>query len=239
MERFPGFPDGKLTLTPVPEVFFNELLPHINNTGELKITLYFFWRLSRIEGSFPYLRLSDILEDRDLIILFQNTEIDLVDALELATARGTLLKATIKSDQTHNKDYHTLFFLNTPKGRGAIEAIGDGHWNPSTDPTPPDEILEEPPSIYRLYEENIGPLTPMIADAIKDAETTYPIQWIIDAIMIAVERNKRSWRYITAILERWQREGRDVRKQELKARGDSEEARRRYIEGEYSDFVEH
>ena len=239
MERFPGFPDGKLALTPVPEVFFNELLPNINHIGELKITLYFFWRLSRMEGSFRYLRLSDILEDRQLINSFEKTEIDLADALELASARGTLLKATIESNQIDNKAVHTLFFLNTPRGRAAIDSIGDGHWNPLTDPIPPDETLEESPSIFRLYEENIGPLTPMIADAIKDAETSYPIQWIIDAIMIAVERNKRSWKYITAILERWQREGRDVRKQELKARGDSEEARRRYIEGEYSDFVEH
>ena len=239
MDRFPGFPDRKLTPTPVPEVFFNELLPHIHHIGELKITLYIFWRLSHVEGSFPYLRLSDILEDRKIKFSFEKTEINLVDALELATVRGTLLKATIKSDQKHNNDDHTLFFLNTPRGRAAVEAIEDGHWNPSIEPTPPDEILEEPPSIYRLYEENIGPLTPLIADAIKDAETTYPIHWIIDAIMIAVERNKRSWRYITAILERWQREGRDVRKQELKARGDSEETRRRYIEGEFSDFVEH
>jgi len=239
MEGFPGFPDGKMTLTPVPDVFFNELLPHINHIGELKITLYFFWRLSRMEGSFRYLRLSDILGDHLLLTSFENVDIDPLDAIELASLRGTLLKAELASEQIPNKDICTFYFLNTPKGRAAIKAIKDGLWNPTKDPTPSDKILEPAPSIYRLYEENIGPLTPMIADAIKDAETTFPLPWIIDAMMIAVERNKRNWSYITAILDKWQREGRDVRKEKLEARGDSEESRRRYIKGKYSDFVEH
>ena len=79
----------------------------------------------------------------------------------------------------------------------------------------------------------------MIADALGEAEDTYPTHWIEEAIQIAVERNKRSWRYAEAILERWQREGRDARKEKLKDRRDPEEARRQYIEGEFSDFVEH
>ena len=56
-----------------------------------------------------------------------------------------------------------------------------------------------------------------------------------DAMRIAVERNKRNWRYTAAILKRWQEEGRDERKN----RQDTEKDRRRYIEGEYSDFIEH
>ena len=98
---------------------------------------------------------------------------------------------------------------------------------------------QELPNIYKLYEENIGPLTPLMADALKEAEDTYPADWIVDAMRIAVEKNKRVWRYVTAILERWNREGRDAQKTKPQDRCDSAEARQRYVEGEFSDFIEH
>jgi len=63
--------------------------------------------------------------------------------------------------------------------------------------------------IFRLYEENIGPLTPLIAETIGDALEQYPFSWIEDAIHIAVAYNKRSWAYCRTILERWLREGKD------------------------------
>jgi hypothetical protein len=56
---------------------------------------------------------------------------------------------------------------------------------------------------------------------------------------IAVERNKRTWRYVAAILERWQREGRHDKKEAPKDRPDVAEDRRKYIQGEFSDYVEH
>jgi len=59
-----------------------------------------------------------------------------------------------------------------------------------------------------LYEENIGPLTPLIADALKDAEELYYADWIVDAISLAVKNNKRNWKYCEAILKRWKEEGR-------------------------------
>ncbi len=64
-------------------------------------------------------------------------------------------------------------------------------------------------SSFALYESNIGPLTPMIADALQDAEKTYPPDWIKDAIALAVENNKRNWRYCETILKRWQAGGKD------------------------------
>jgi len=93
----------------------------------------------------------------------------------------------------------------------------------------------ERPNVFKLYEENIGPLTPMIADALKDAEEIYQADWIADAIEVAVKSNKRSWKYCEAILKRWKEEGRA----EKQDRRDSEKDRRKYVEGEYSDFIEH
>jgi DnaD/phage-associated family protein len=64
-------------------------------------------------------------------------------------------------------------------------------------------------SLFSIYENNIGPITTMAADAIKDAEKTYPLEWITDAIRLSVENNKRSWRYCETILKRWQTNGKD------------------------------
>lgn len=73
-------------------------------------------------------------------------------------------------------------------------------------------------SLFNLYENNIGPITTMVADALTDAEKTYPLQWISDAIRLAVENNKRSWRYCETILKRWQTSGKDDGKGKPKAK---------------------
>jgi DnaD/phage-associated family protein len=93
---------------------------------------------------------------------------------------------------------------------------------------------QEQPNIFRLYEENIGPLTPMIAEALREAESTYPAQWVEEAFRIAVENNVRRWRYVEAILRSWQEEGRNDQDRRY-----SERDRRRYVEGQFSDFIEH
>jgi DnaD/phage-associated family protein len=71
----------------------------------------------------------------------------------------------------------------------------------------PGPCLLPQPNIFRLYEENIGPLAPLVAEELEEAEARYPWPWIEAAFREAVERNKRSWRYIKAILRRWEEEG--------------------------------
>ena len=51
-------------------------------------------------------------------------------------------------------------------------------------------------------------LTPLVTDELREAEHAYPWPWIEAAFQEAVDLNKRSWRYISRILERWEREGR-------------------------------
>lgn len=63
--------------------------------------------------------------------------------------------------------------------------------------------------IFRLYENEIGILTPMIADAVGDAIDTYPLEWIEEAIGAAARRNARNWAYVEAILKRWKAEGKN------------------------------
>ena len=232
MASFTGFPSGKVRFTSIPAPFFTELLPQINHLGELKVTLYTFWRLDRMEGSFRYLQESDYSDDKTFIEgLGKDSQNALQDALKRCVARGTLLTLEIELDD----DLREFYFLNTPRGQAAVKAIEAGEWKPSGDPQLPLQLSEERPNIFRLYEENIGALTPIIADRLREAEENYPAQWLDDAVSIAVENNVRRWRYIEAILHSWQEEGRNERTHQ----GDSEKDRRKYIEGKFAEFIEH
>ena len=234
MANFKGFTEGKIRLTPIPGTFFNELLPSIDHLGELKLILSVFWRLDRMEGAFRYLRRTDFSQDsmfmNGLELDADKAEATLDDALERAVTHGVLLRAAIQLEEGQE----TLYFLNSPKGRAAIEAIQSGNWRPGGDTRNPIVLGPERPNIFQLYEQNIGPLTPMIAESLQDAEQTYPEAWIEEAMRIAVENNVRRWRYVEAILRSWKEEGRDEQD-----RGDTEKDRRRYIEGKYSEFIEH
>jgi DnaD/phage-associated family protein len=234
MAVFKGFSEVKARLTPIPAQFFAELLPEIDHLGELKVTLYAIWKLNRQEGQFRFLRRQDFLEDQIFMAgltahpaQFENA---LDDALERAVGRGTFLRATLAQEGQEE----TYYFLNSPKGMAAVEAIRAGKWKAVGPGRVEVQLDMERPNIYRLYEKHFGPLTPLIAEALLDAEKLYPADWIEQAIRIAVENNVRRWRYVEAILNSWKEKGHDEQD-----RKDSEKDRRRYIEGEYADFIEH
>jgi DnaD/phage-associated family protein len=233
MKGFPGFPAGKLRLTQVPNLFFSDLLPTIDNLAELKVTLYAFWALTQREGKVRYLRLADFLHDSEFVKGMGPT-MDLatdalLDGVERAVARGTFLHINIESADGKMD----LYFLNTEKGRAAVEGITKGEWRPNPDEDEPITLLVERPNIFILYEQNIGPLTPHIADELRDAEQTYPVRWVEEAIQLAVENNVRNWRYILAILERWRQEG----KKDGISRRDTQKELRRQIPDEYKDII--
>lgn len=85
-------------------------------------------------------------------------------------------------------------------------------------------------NIFSLYEQSIGMLAPIMVEELKLAEQTYSFNWIEDAFKEAIRLNKRNWKYINAILERWGREGRDVggQKKQTKAESNPEEYFKRY-----------
>lgn len=233
MPAFNGFPAGKLRLTALPGSFFSELLPEIDHLGELKVTLYAFWRVGQMEGEFRLLRRQDFTEDAHFMAGLAKTgptqSQALNEALERAALRGTLLTASLALDG----EAETVYFLNTPRGRAAVEAIRQGRWRGERLAQVNITLNDERPNIFRLYEQNIGPLTPLLADTLRDAEATYPADWIGDAFKIAVEKNARNWKYIEAILRSWKEKGRDEQD-----RRDSEKNRRRYDEGEFADFID-
>jgi DNA replication protein len=228
MPAFSGFPGGKVHLTPIPAPFFSEILPAIDTLAELKVTLYAFWFLDQQEGDYRYLTRADFDNDRQLMqALGSDPQTALTQGLQQAVQRGTLIEA-------HNEKLdQSWYFLNSPRGRSAARLAAEGKWKPGSQL--PASLTAERPNIFRLYEENIGPLTPILSDTLKEAETTYPADWIADAFRIAVHKNARTWRYIEAILKSWQEKGR----YETNRRNSQEDDYRKYIEGDFADFIEH
>lgn len=228
MKGFSGFPQ-KARLIRIPATFFSELLPDISSLPEMKVTLYCLWRLQQKEGQVPYIRRSEILSDEVFMSGLGAREDErreaLQEGLERAVARGTLLYVHVQAPNWEDD----LYFVNTPRGQAAVTGIEMGEWTPRLDPTAPLDVTVERPNIFTLYEQNIGPLTPLIADSLNDLEATYPHEWVEEAIQVAVESNVRKLTYIEGVLKRWQREGRD----DIRPDDSS-----RFINGKYSDDIE-
>ncbi|MEA3349796.1 MAG: DnaD domain protein [Chloroflexota bacterium] len=234
---FEGFSDNKVSFAQIPGPFFSQLLPQIDHLGELKVTIYALWRLGRMDGKFRYLRQVDFLED-DVFMLGMETdaadaESALRESISRAVKRGSLLVASVDVAG----DESCLYFFNTSKGRAAVEAIQKGNWRYSNDSHIAVELVPERANIYQLYEQNIGPITPMLSEAMQDAEDNYPSEWIEEAFRIAVEMNARNWRYVEAILRRWQERGYDVRKDRQDTEKDTPEDFRRYSRGSLAGYL--
>jgi DNA replication protein len=208
MKEFAGFP-AKMKFTAVPDFFFSRLLPQISDIAELKTTLHIFQTLYHKRGYPRFTTYKELLDNKSLMNSFKGIarppDEVLRHALEMAAKRGTILHVVLDRDGTPED----IYFLNTESDRQIMAKIQNGELNLSglKAKQPAYVDTEEPPDIFSLYEQNIGMLTPMIADELRDAEQLYPQTWIRDAIKEAVSLNKRNWRYIAKILERWSAEG--------------------------------
>ena len=201
MERvFSGFTSG---IEVIPSQFFEELVPDIDSLAEFKVTVFAFHLLNQFEGDKRFLIREDYTEQQEFMKGLsedpETAEQLLDEGLDAAEERGTFLKA-LYNDKA-------LYFLNSPKGRNALASLEDGTWIPNAFLHLSVQAELFRPTIFRLYEENIGPLTPMIADILRVCEKEYPYDWIRDAVEEAVTNNARSWRYIEKILKNWKENG--------------------------------
>jgi len=208
MKQFAGF-TAKTQFTPLPNLFFSTLLPQISDIAELKTTLHIFWALYHKRGYPRFISYRELVGNKSLMSSFKGAarppDEVLRHALEMAAKRGTILHMVLDRDGMPED----IYFLNTESDRQIMAKIQNGELSLSglkaKEPTYIE--TEEQPDIFTLYEQNIGMLTPMIADELRDALKVYPESWISDAIKEAVNQNKRKWSYISAILERWSAEG--------------------------------
>ncbi|MCX6009969.1 MAG: DnaD domain protein [Chloroflexi bacterium] len=234
---FSGFP-ARAEVTPIPNLFFTAVMPKIDGVAELKAILHVFWLLSRRRGYPQFVTYNELLSDPILMSGIEGgtkpKDEVLRLALEQAVQHGTMLHLRIDRDGQPEDAY----FINSETTREAINKIQQGDFPQLVLAPRKGEGAETvpPPNIFSLYEQNIGMLTPMIAEELQDAEKLYPAEWIESAFKEAVALNKRSWKYIARILERWATEGKDDGKPGRDFK--KEDDREKYIRGKYGHMVQ-
>lgn len=237
MPAFSGFPN-RMEYTPIPHLFFTAVLPHMEDPVELRAVLLAFHLLSRKRQLPRMVGLSELTAftaDEGGRTL---DRVELLVMLRHAVARNVLLELAV---QDRHGGEELLFLVNTERNRRAVAAIREGRmalapsperWEPAAGPPPQSNI-------FTLYQDNIGLITPIIADELRDAERRYPADWITEAFAEAVTQEKRYWRYIARILERWTREGKGGRSRTHGGHPAPHADPRDYIRGPYAHLIKH
>lgn len=233
---FTGFP-ARAQATPIPNAFFARLLPELTDPAELGVTLYVFFLLHRKKGYPRFLTYGELAADATLASFLTRACADasvaqaLRSAVDASLKRGVFLRLRVEHDGREDE----LLFLNAPADRRALELVQSGRTDlgralPEEAPEP-----RAPASnLFALYEQNIGTLNPMVAEELAEAERLYPREWLEAAFREAAALNRRSWRYISRILERWAAEGPTYEKA---GRDSADDFERRYLSGKYGRII--
>ena len=234
MEQFKGFP-ARMDFTSIPNLFFSSLLPQIDDMAELKTTLNIMATLYRKRGYPRFVTYNELLGKASLMNSLKGMDKSpdevLRGALEMAARRGTVIHVALDRDGVPED----IYFLNTESDRQVAGKVQNGELKLSGLKAKKQTYVEteEQPDIFTIYEQNIGMLTPMIAEELREAEKLYPEAWLRDAIKEAVALNKRNIRYIVRILERWSAEGKFDGTYRRYSKTDPD----KYIKGRYGHIV--
>lgn len=198
---------------PLPASILTDVLPAMSDVAEIQAFLTVV-RLALTAGDLSTpIEEPAIVRDRSLrealrvIGSGNSADLRIATGLELAVGRGVLTRFRTVA----GNDERIWYAVATMEARVAVERMLSGAippprslWDGDTAP----RIEPERPTVFRLYEQNIGLLSPLIADQLVRAMERYPRDWIEDAIGEAVAYNRRSWRYIQRILQNWAATGR-------------------------------
>jgi len=202
-----GFPRG-VQFTPVPNPLLASLLETIDSLDELKVVLRTIHGLHKQRKVPASIGFDDLFSDRTVASMLGASGRQLEKVVETtiksAANRGILL---VVNDETGQRQ----ICLNTEPVRRALVRQGI---DPAVTASKPAETWSDTESALTkldavtLYEQNVGYLTPVVAENIHTALEQHPEDEVMLAIRKAVEANARSWNYIAAILRRWATEGR-------------------------------
>jgi DnaD/phage-associated family protein len=228
----------KANFISLPDSFFTQVVPKIQDLAELKIVLYVsylilrkpdhpfaFCHSERSEESSPahgkLREESHTTQGRPQFVTYKELKAESC-RLSAELDEETLHQA-LNSAMEHGALLHSTLNINgVPEDVYSLTALIHRGGQPPTI------------NIFALYEQNIGMITPMIAEELKEAERLYPPQWIEEAFKEAVTLNKRSWRYIARILERWASEGKDSGEHRRNIKKIDPD---KYIKGQYGHMV--
>lgn len=210
----------------LPSEFVLDSIASMNDLMQMKILVFAIWLAQQSGDEANPISLHDFFSYPEFIDHIGSTPNEKRQNV-LAGIQANLKDGFFIGNSIQDIQQGSPFYLNTPRAIQSARIQGEvkktfGSINQKT----------EQPDIFRLYEDNISPITPLIADALKDAEKEYPQHWLREAIQIAVANNVRKWRYIQAILQSWKEEGRDGRDQR-----NPEEDYKRYTQGKYGKFI--
>jgi DnaD/phage-associated family protein len=191
-------------VTPIPNAFFSHVLPVLRDADQVRVVLHAFYAI-RCKRVFPrFVTRRELTCHEPLLAgLGEDAEARIERAIDGALAQQVLVSVKTAAE--------TLLFINDEQGRRSAARVRAGEL--SVAPTAPPEPLPAPDeagTLVELYEANFGPLTPLIAEQIADAEQRFPPEWLAKAMRLAIAANVRRWNYVMAILDRWQNEGIDI-----------------------------
>lgn len=227
MSDFSGFP-GISKATTIPNLFFTAVLPEMESPAEL---LAFLWVSRVTQERKPDARFAtadEVWAYPGVHTSFEQLAGDR-EALDTALEALVRLRALLALTLVGAEGEERLYFVNNPASRRTVARArsGDLELRPATI-VHLDHDPEERPNIFRLYEEQIGTITPMVGDKLIEAEERYSPEWIAEAFREAAELNVRSWRYVERILVRWAEEGRSY---ETPGRDPLEDEKQRFLGG--------
>jgi len=213
-----------------------EYFPHFCNSGTTKFVLqerfgndgYAFWyRLLELLGRTDN-HFYNFSKPQSWEFLLAETFVDSATAnriletlAELETIDAELFEKKIIWCQKFVDNLASLY----ARRKSPLPVRPDSQSNHTTTPiiidddTIPDPVFA---GMIKVFEENIGVITPMMSDRIKVIQEEYPEGWFEKAVNEAVIHGKHNMKYIETILENWKANGITTTKQPAKDKSEKE-----------------
>ncbi|MBS96869.1 MAG: DnaD domain protein [SAR202 cluster bacterium] len=206
-----GFKFNNRNYIPIPIELTSSLLKDIDSYEEFKCTLRVFSLIFSLRPKRLWISFEELIADPVLLESIhpsnsQNKTEIIIKSIYAAKKRKTIIIREKVKDQIQN----SIILINDKISNELLKRKDIGNLDNGLDLEQTDFQSSQKPqsNIYGLYEDNIGQMTPLLAEELKLAEKKYPNSWIQEAITEAVKNNIRNWKYISSILNRWQIEGR-------------------------------
>ena len=234
----------------LPHAFFAHDLPRIRDLAELKVLLTVYRLIADLPDR-PFVPEAVVLADEGLNAGLRlrgsarAPEEEIRQGIELALAHDSLIRFWIGEAGASERDLpgsagatRGSYWLTTasPESRLKLAQLQRGEITPPVAMQRPGRVELERPNVFRLFEQNVGLVTPLIADQLIEALEIYPEAWIAEAIDEAVGYNRRNWRYIQRILERWATEGRGDEADQRNAAAAATLQSDKYLRGKYASL---
>jgi len=207
---------------PLPGTYVTQLVRQVEDLTELKTTLLVFYLLARSRDYPAFVTENEVVLKASAMLGLDEEACQA--GLDGAIQRGVFLKTALSIEGAKT----LVVFANIESDLDAIDSLKSRAQEAGQGVARP--VL----NIFELYEQNIGMITPIVAEELKDAQRTYPAEWIDEAFREAARNRKLNWKYISRILERWTTEGKDSGAHRAGARSDD---RDKYIKGRFGHLV--